>query len=187
MNRRSFIARAATLGLFYGAGTSFVRAIGPDQLYATNPGETYEEIEPDDADWFASLKRTDIVNAKKRGELIEATAESCCDAGDGYPIRILEDAYPPHTGTELNGTAEVTDRTAKTLVIKNHDGTYHKKYRPAWTGDPVFKWPGNKLTRELEGNPTKTAWVFARINTDGEPNPGALREIYCIVPLPPGS
>ncbi len=182
IGRRLFLT-----GLLCGLGARLALAIGPDQQYAVDPNETSEVIKPDDADWFASLKRTDVVDAKKDGTAIEAMAESCCDAGDGYPIRILEDAYPPHTGTEYNGTAEVTDRTAKTLIIMGHDGTYHKKYRPAWTGDPVFKWPGNKLTRELEGNPTKTAWVFARIETDGEPNPGSLKEIYCIVPLPPSS
>lgn len=174
------------MGLIYGLGHNVARAQDPS-LFSLNPGEHFEIVEPDMGEWFASLKRTDIVDAKSQGLVVEAAAESCCDAGDGYPIRILQEPWPPHIGTEYNGVAEVTDRSAKTLVIKNHDGTYRKKYRPEWTGDPVFKFPGNKLTRELEGNPTKTAWVFAGLGATDGSNQGTLQTIYCIVPLPPSA
>lgn len=53
------------------------------------------------------------------------------------------------------------------------------------------------MTREIDGNPTATAWAFVAVaQTDGAPfgeiNPGAHdgthdgTGVYCVVPLPPG-
>ena len=128
-------------------------ARGQDRAPVDAP-ESIEYIDQDRAEWFSQLRRTDVVIDKANGLIVGETPDSCCDAGDGYPIIVDEDAYPPHIGTEANGTAHVTDPSAKMIILP--DGT--KKYRPAITGNLTFHFAGNKITREREGNPTKTAW-----------------------------
>ena len=116
------------------------------------------------ADWFEHLERRN----PPPGEPV-----SCCDAGDAYPIVILQEATID--GSELDGIAEVTATNARKVVTP----AGHIKWRPEWTGPRRFKFAGKHITRELDGNPTKTAWVFARIEY------GYLSFIYCVVPLPP--
>ena len=98
---------------------------------------------------------------------------SCCDAGDAYPIVILQEASIG--GKEYDGIAEVTDPTER-LIIKP-DGS--KKWRQQWKGPLRFKYAGRLVTRELDGNPTTTAWVFAGMYMNAP-------YVYCVVPLPPG-
>ena len=121
---------------------------------------------PDLARWFESLDRPDW----KVGDSII----SCCDAGDAYPIVILQEATIG--GEEPDGIAEVTDTSAR-LIIKP-DGS--RKWRPQWQGPTRFHFPGKLITREIKGNPTSTAWVFAT-NYTGSPF------LYCVVPLPPST
>lgn len=117
------------------------------------------------ANWFETLKRPDW----KQGDAVI----SCCDAGDAYPIIILQEATPG--GEEPDGIAEVTDTSAR-LIIRP-DGS--RKFRSEWKAPRQFHFPGKLITREIDGNPTSTAWVFATDYT-GSPL------LYCIVPLPPG-
>ena len=119
------------------------------------------------AEWFESLDRPDY-DAKTMG-----TIKSCCDAGDAYPIIILQEATPG--GEEPDGVAEVTDTSARLIIKPNGD----KKWRREWTSPKRFHFPGKLITREIEGNPTQTAWVFATDYT-GTPM------LYCVVPIPPG-
>ena len=53
--------------------------------------------------------------------------------------------------------------------------------RPFAKGNPG-KPPGtqNKVTREVKGNPTSTAWAFLSVMD------GHVSMTYCVVPLPPG-
>jgi hypothetical protein len=128
-------------------------------------------IDQQTADWFARLTRPFTDGDAKAG------VASCCDAGDGYPIQIDEDAYPPG-GKVLNGTAHITDPSAKQIVLPN--GMI--KSRPAIT-DPdsmTFHFAGERVSPLKDGNPTRTAWAFLHITN------GKQDYIYCIVPLPPG-
>jgi hypothetical protein len=161
MDRRTFISRALTMGLIYGVGTSIARSEG-----------AVMHIDEQTAKWFEGLTRPfdDGTDAK-------AGIASCCDAGDGYPIQIDEDAYPPR-GKELNGVAHITDPSAAQIVLPN--GAI--KYRPAIT-DPAsmtLHFAGEMVSPLKDGNPTRTAWAFLHVIA------GAQNHIYCIVPLPPG-
>ena len=117
---------------------------------------------PDLARWFEQLTRPDF-------DASNMSVISCCDAGDAYPIIILQEATPG--GSQEDGVAEVTDTSAR-IVIKP-DGEH--KYRPQWVGPTQFKFAGKKITREIDGNPTSTAWVFYSVHTG---------YVYCVVPLP---
>lgn len=130
-------------------------------------GPVYQPSQAE-SDWFEHLKRPDY-DAVTMGSVV-----SCCDAGDGYPIVILEEATIG--GTQKDGLAEVIDPSARMIVKPNGE----KKWRPEWTAPRQFHFAGKIITREIDGNPTKTAWVFASLDF------GVPREIYCIVPLPPG-
>ena len=66
------------------------------------------------------------------------------------------------------------------MIIKPNG---ERKWRPEWTGPKRFKYAGNLITREIDGNPTKTAWVFAG---GADRSYGTMFKIYCVVPLPPG-
>ena len=121
------------------------------------------------ADWFERLKRRDW-------EKLTNEPISCCDAGDGYPIEILQEASIG--GTEEDGIAEVTDTSPRMIIKPNGE----RKWRPEWTGPKRFKYAGNLITREIDGNPTKTAWVFAG---GADRSYGTRFKIYCVVPLPP--
>jgi hypothetical protein len=133
------------------------------------------EPPPELADWFEKLKRPDVEQDMRDTGSAHGQVISCCDAGDAYPIEILEEAYPPHTGTEENGLARVKDGSQR--QVKKPNGEY--KYRMEITGSLSFHFSGNKLTREKEGNPTNTAWAFLSILG------GEIHRTYCIVPLPP--
>ena len=162
MDRRSFLSRALTMGLIYGAGTSLV--------FAEKEPPTVH-IDEQTAKWFEGLTRPYTDGGAKEG------VASCCDAGDGYQIQIEEDAYP-YRGKVENGIARITDPTARTIV--RPDGT--TKFRPAIT-DPAsmtLRFAGEKVTPLKDGNPTKTAWAFLSVTG------GKVTYIYCIVPLPPG-
>ena len=98
---------------------------------------------------------------------------SCCDAGDAYPIEILEEAT--FGGKAEDGRARVTDSSARNIILP--DGV--TKYRPAITGALTFKYAGEKRVRDAEGNPFPTAWAFLRV-MDGE-----IGYVYCVIPLPP--
>lgn len=140
-------------------------------------GPVYE-APPDIAEWFESQLRDDTPSDAAYGRA------SCCGWGDVYPIEILEDAYPPHTGTEDNGTAKVTDASARQIVIPPSKDWPHKqvKQRKKINDDElVFHFSGNKYAKEWNGNPTKTAWAYLNVSEDGH-----LKFVYCIVPLPPG-
>lgn len=151
--------------------------------YNPNDVEKYGKIfEPDKdlAGWFESLKRPDVQQYKldHDGDA-GGDIESCCDAGDAYPIEILQDAFPPHTGREENGSARVLDGSQR--QIKKPSGEY--KYRMTIKPENLkFNFAGNKYTREREGNPTGTAWAFLSVWGDGE-----IHKVYCIVPLPPSA
>jgi hypothetical protein len=60
-----------------------------------------------------------------------------------------------------------------------------KTINPAFAAPEVdpfaFKFSSDRVTREVDGNPTDTAWVFFRVtyvNADF---------VYCVVPLPPSA
>ena len=126
------------------------------------------EYRPSDAlaHWFESLDRPDF-------DASVDSVISCCDAGDAYPIVILQEATIG--GGQLDGIAEVTDPGPRTVIKPNGE----KKYRQPWAGPLRFAFPGKKVTREIKGNPTSTAWVFATTYT-------GVPMIYCVVMLPPG-
>jgi hypothetical protein len=117
------------------------------------------------ANWFESLKRPDF-------DASVSSVMSCCDAGDAYPIVILQEATIG--GSQEDGIAQVTDTSAR--IVVRPDGS--RKYRSPWNGPNPFKFTGKKITREMDGNPTPTAWVFYSVFNN---------IIYCVVPLPPGS
>ena len=117
------------------------------------------------ANWFEAFKRPDF-------DPSVSSVISCCDSGDAYPIIILQEATIG--GGQEDGIAQVTDTSAR--IVVRPDGS--RKYRSPWNGPNPFKFAGKKITREMDGNPTPTAWVFYSVLT---------RYIYCIVPLPPGS
>ena len=154
MNRRSFLSRSLTLGLFYGTGA-----------FAQDAPEYHPTQEL--ADWFERQKRPD------HDDKWLPQITSCCDAGDAYPIEILEEAT--FGGEAEDGSARVTDGSARNIILP--DGT--KKYRPAITGALTFKYADKKRVRDAEGNPFPTAWAFLRV-MDGE-----IGYVYCVIPLPP--
>ena len=163
IDRRSFLSRVLTMGLIYGIGTSIAVA------------QNTRHIDQQTADWFSDLTRPfdDIED----GPDVKAGVARCCDAGDGYPIEIDEEAYPPR-GKVKNGRAHITDPSAQTIILPN--GT--TKFRPAIT-DPAsmtLRFSGEMVSPLKDGNPTRTAWAFLRVHE------GAQDHIYCIVPLPPG-
>ena len=123
------------------------------------------------ADWFEGLMRPN------RDKLGPGEAKSCCNAGDAYPIVILQEAT--NGGHDDDGLAEVTD-TSERMIVRP-DGSY--KFRPEWKSDKRFKFAGELITREKDGNPTPTAWVFAGVDTLS----GELKILYCVVPLPPST
>ena len=168
MNRRAFL----TTGLIYAAGAGLVLAQGTGTILedeATHGRAMH--IDQQTADWFAGLTRPFDDGGAKAG------VASCCDAGDGYPIQIDEDAYPPR-GKELNGVAHITDPSAAQIILPN--GTI--KYRPAITDPASMKlhFAGEMVSPLKDGNPTRTAWAFLHVIS------GRQDHIYCIVPLPPG-
>ena len=189
-SRRIFLSRALTAGLFYGAGGSIVRAqfASPDQPGVSDAdavrryGEMFVPSQ-DLSDWMETLKRPDIVAGKPHHGDLSISAVSCCSAGDAYPIDIIEEASPPHGGEEENGVARVTDPHHRQILLsrRNANGSVYKetKYRQEITGPLTFHFSSDKVTREKDGNPTKTAWVFCRV-VDGN-----IDLIYCVVPLPP--
>ena len=118
------------------------------------------------AEWFEKLTRPDY------DSMTMGMVKSCCDSGDAYPIVILQEATIG--GKEPDGIAEVTDTRARDVKKPNGE----TKHRPDWSGPIRFKFAGEKVTREIDGNPTSTAWVFA--------NNYVRLTIYCVVPLPPG-
>ena len=174
MNRRSFLGRSLTMGLFYGLGASIGRAqngSNPNLLDESEYGKAIT-IDQQTADWFSSLTRP--FNDSDGGM---AGVASCCNAGDGYPIRIEEEAYPEH-GDILNGVAVITDPSARQIVLPS--GLVMQ--RPAIT-DPASltqHFAGKMVCPLKDGNPTKTAWIFVR-NIQGK-----VDHIYCVVPIPPG-
>jgi hypothetical protein len=162
LDRRAFLSRSLTMGLIYGLGTSVARPQDGADMH----------IDQQTADWFSGLTRpfNDDGGA-------QAGVASCCDAGDGYPIQIEEEAFPPR-GKELNGIAHITDPSAKKIILPN--GSI--KYRPAIT-DPAsmtLHFAGEMVSPLKDGNPTRTAWAFLHVLS------GKQDHIYCIVPLPPG-
>lgn len=142
LDKRSFLARSLTLGLFYGTGA-----------FAQNAPEYHPSQEI--ADWFERQKRPDHDN-----EWLPDIV-SCCDAGDAYPIEITEEAT--FGGEAEDGKFRVTDGSARTIILP--DGA--KKYRPAITGALTHTYAGKKRTRDAEGNPFPTAWAFLRV-MDGD-------------------
>jgi hypothetical protein len=136
------------------------------------------------AKWFENLKRQEVLNAREHGDVVSQLpfTESCCGAGDAYPIIILEDAYPAHSGKIENGRARVTDTSARRILLP--DGS--SKYRQAITGNPEFKFSGNKITKEIQGNPTQTAWAFLRVMSQYSTiSGGVIDYVWCVVPMPP--
>ncbi len=136
------------------------------------------------ADWFETLKRPDVAGGQPHnGDM--ATVESCCSAGDAYPIEIIEEATPPHGGTIENGVARIIDPSKRQIIVptRNPDGSVfpYTKYREEITGPLTFHFSSDRVTREKDGNPTKTAWVFVRVLG------GRIDYVYCVVPLPPSS
>lgn len=165
MDRHTFISCILAVGLAYGIGSSVAHSQDGAAVH----------IDQQTADWFSGLTRPfdDIED----GPEVKAGVASCCDAGDGYPIQIDEDAFPPR-GKEVNGTAHITDPKATDIILP--DGTV--KHRPAIT-DPAsmtIHFAGQMVTPLKDGNPTRTAWAFLRVIE------GKQEHIYCIVPLPPG-
>lgn len=126
------------------------------------------------SDWFEHLMRP---NWEKELVREPGAAHSCCDAGDAYPIVILQEASIG--GTEPNGIAEVTDTSARMIIKSNGE----RKWRPEWKMPIGFHFAGEFITREIDGNPTKTAWVFAG---GTNPDQGIPFKLYCVVPIPPG-
>ncbi len=182
ISRRSLLLAAPAVII---AGRAFAQA--PSMAYRIpDEGAPTEIIDPDRAEWFGRLKRPDVMAEIARNEASSVGVTSCCDAGDGYPIIIDEEAYPPHIGRELNGRAHVTDPSAKMLLIPDGKGGYGKKYRPKMEGPLDFKFSADKVVREIDGNPTKTAWVFCAVEYPQSEHPGYMNTVYCIVPVPPG-
>ncbi len=166
MNRRSLLARSLTMGLFYGIGRQAFAQAGDG---ASDNGPEVK-IDQAIADWFESLKRPFNDGSAQAG------VASCCNAGDGYPIDILEE--PTYRGTALDGRVRVTDPTARTIVLP--DGS--RKWRPAIRGGLEFPIAGEWVCPLKDGNPTKTAWAFLYVDARS----GQIQHVYCIVPLPPG-
>lgn len=182
MNRRSLLASAVSL---VAVRVAFAQG-GPgwmpseDEL-AKRYGPKFTPSS-DLAEWFENLKRPDIASGHPHSQDL-ISAISCCSAGDAYPIDILEDASPPHGGTVENGTARVTDPTARQILVPMHNpsgSTYNQlKFRDQITGPLTFHFSSDRVTREKDGNPTKTAWVFCRVLNH------QIDYVYCVVPLPP--
>ena len=77
----------------------------------------------------------------------------CCGMGDAYPIVIDQEASLG--GSEVDGIAHVTDGSAR-------------KYPNGDTRQPipngtVIHFSGRQVTREIDGNPTSTAWAFIAV------------------------
>lgn len=120
--------------------------------------------------WFESLE---IPNPEEN-DIGPYGVKSCCAAGDAYPIKILEDAVPMSKAD--TGRAVITDPSRKKIITP--DG--RTLYRYEINHDSLeFRFPGIKVTKERDGNPTPTAWAFLRIQD------GRIDKIYCVVPLPP--
>jgi hypothetical protein len=195
ISRRSILLAAPALLLApralaqYSGGDMGGAMQGPPALTDAEMAERYGQVfEPkeDLSDWFESLKRPDIAAGKPHlGNADNMTAVSCCSAGDAYPCEILEEASPPHGGTVENGRLRIIDRTKRQIRVmtKNDNGSRYGRmlYRGELNDDQEFqKYSSDKVTREKDGNPTSTAWVFLRNDQ------GTVAYIYCVVPLPPG-
>ena len=161
---------AALMFLLYSCDGHPVHAQGYGGSYA--PKYNPDAFHPDQAlaDWFEGLKRP----AESRKTFLTDVV-SCCDAGDAYPIEIIEEATID--GTQADGRARVKDPSAR--IIQPAD--LHEKYRPPLTRGPLeFKYAGVAVVKEKYGNPTPTAWAFLRV-IEGE-----IQFVYCVVQLPPG-
>ena len=196
LRRRAFIAMLPAVILSRQAWAQFGGqgpGLSPQEM-EKRYGPVFEPTQ-DLSDWFEQLKRPDIADGHPHSDVL-TSAISCCSAGDAYPIEILEDASPPHGGTVENGTARVTDPSKRQVIVRmrNSDGSVYTnaKYRadlegfiPAITAPEVgkfgFHFSSDRVTREIDGNPTKTAWAFIR-NIQGLGD-----YIYCVVPLPPST
>lgn len=155
----------------------FALLIGFAAGLAAHPSAA-EEVDPDygpvyrpdkdTAEWFENLDRPDY-------DASEMSTKSCCSSGDAYPIKILEEATIG--GKEPDGVAIITDGSKRMIVLP--DG--RKKYRPEIRAeDLMLHFAGEKVTREVKGNPTSTAWAFLSVMD------GHVSMTYCVVPLPPG-
>lgn len=97
----------------------------------------------------------------------------CCGPADAYPIRILREADPSHPDDET-GEAEIADGSEVEI-----DDAHNK--RTSILDGTRFKFAFNRLTKESDGNPTRTAWAF--LNVDEKTH--RLQGVWCVVPLPP--
>ena len=118
------------------------------------------------AEWFMSLRREDNM--------------SCCGLGDAYPCQILREADPdkPYEDT---GLVQITD--GRELNVLNN--TVH---RPALRRGLQIAFPFFKMTKEKNGNPTDTAWIFLSVYEANPPSAetNGVGQVYCVVPLPVG-
>lgn len=112
------------------------------------------------AEWYRNLK---VPNQNPR-------TSSCCDKGDAYRIEILQE---PLDDTNRQGEAVVTDGEE----IHFDDGTIRARIDVG----THFKFPKSLMNPPSDGNPTTSAVLFATAYE------GKITNIYCVVPLLPGS
>ena len=111
----------------------------------------------------------------------------CCGLGDAYPVEILQEATPDPKGELFDGIARVTN--VRSITFPNGD------VRLSIPTGTVIHFSDNQLTREIDGNPTATAWAFLSVRRNGDDQQdtsgtlnidGEMHGVYCVVPLPPG-
>lgn len=110
--------------------------------------------------WFDQLQRPDDSDPLHK----------CCGVGDAYPVRIIEEGG--NDPEVADWTAEVTDGSA----IAFPDGTQ----RAEIPNGTIIHFPGTRVTKPQQGNPTKTAWAFLSVNMMH-----GVSFVWCVVPLPP--
>jgi hypothetical protein len=111
--------------------------------------------------WFEHLRRPDV-DEDYLGVV------SCCGKGDAYAVDVVEDG-----GADREWAVKITDGSA----IEFPDGTT----RQPLPDGTVSRFPGSKVIKPNQGNPTKHAWVFISVWS------GQVHEVWCFVPLPPNT
>lgn len=120
--------------------------------------------DPEIAAWFSNIHRKD--------------GFPCCGVADAYSIHILVEA-DPRRPEEQTGLAEIGDGRELTLM----HGSVH---RPSLPDGLQFRFKFAQISREVDGNPTSSAWAFLSVADRRGDGPNAINTVFCVVPLPPG-
>lgn len=159
-----FLVTACIVGAYTCSPTLAPALSGKPNLPKAAPG-TKPTNSAEISDWITRL--TTHING------------SCCGEGDAYPIEIDEmPTCKEGLYDKDEGSAHVTNPAPVDIVTQDLD-IIHK---PVIKGKLGFTFGCSKLTHEKYGNPMSHALAFITTDTLGN-----IMNVWCVVPLPPGS